>query len=61
MDEMPNSRRRDAIVRIAAALSKLPEEPTEAGGDRIAAALETIANWCEASNEVWDPMIPTDD
>ena len=61
MDEIKNSRRRDAIIRISAALMKEPEDPSKAGGDRVAYALERIADWCEASSEIWDKMEADDE
>lgn len=54
--DFPNSRQRDAIIRIAAALMKEPEAPSATNGDRVAAALERIADWCDASSEIWDKM-----
>lgn len=56
MYKMPNSRIRTALERIADALMKEPGNPAEAGGDRVAFALERIATWCENANEIWEKM-----
>lgn len=56
MTAMPNDRQRAALIRIADALMKDEENPEEAGGDRIAYALERIALWCELSAPIWDKI-----
>ncbi len=54
---MPYDRERAALIRIANALKDNDE--SEANGNRVAFALERIADWSEAASQIWGPMRPT--
>ena len=55
MYEMPNSRIRTALIRIADALCKEPLDPADAKGDVVAYSLERIVDTLYMSDEEGQP------
>lgn len=58
MYDLPNDRERNALLRIAAAITGTNSE-SNANGNRIAGALERLADWFENNTLATGASLPT--